>query len=106
MTYKTFFTVFASSGPPKVDARATYLDINERLVVEKVAARLEGKEIGFLEMAIAFPEALAAARARREMVRKVEQQTKTRTYHGPFFIETEHVPTDDGLLAWWEENRA
>jgi hypothetical protein len=96
MTYKTFFLV--SPGGDAVIERCSYLDIGESLTVERVSARLEGKELGFMGMAMAFPEALAAARKHKGMQAAKKADP---TLHGPYNLVTSEVPTDEALLTWF-----
>lgn len=101
-SYRTFFTVRvdAAALTAAVDARASYLDIQEGLVVEQVAARLDGRMLGVTDLATAFPEALRAAQCHADMKRRA---AKDATLRGPFNLRTtgDAEPSDATLLAWF-----
>lgn len=105
---RTFFTITRGGGGIDyygftVAARFTFEDVQERLIVERVSARLDGAPLCLRSLTAAFPEALTAALLWAAMKLSVKRVSVLR---GPYILLTEVEPTDEQLVHWFRSGGA
>lgn len=103
MSYRTFFLIGHcnfSVAPPGFYSKQsiTYVDVSEGLVVEQVAARMDGVRLTHQMLAEAFPDATSAARGYITMQNTARTDD---TLRGPFRIHTEYPPEEAELVQWF-----